>query len=79
MMIHVDLFFINLNQSGGHAPPSKNPKEKKMLTEKQKDRNFQVMIYGILKEKELGLLSKDEYLLRYKEARNICYPQESET
>jgi hypothetical protein len=50
-----------------------------MLTENQKDRNFQVMIYGILKEKELGLLSKDEYLLRYKEARNICYPQESET
>jgi hypothetical protein len=29
-MIHVDLFFINLNQSGGHAPPFKNPKEKKM-------------------------------------------------
>lgn len=50
-----------------------------MFTEKQKDRNFKVMIYGILKEKELGLLSKDEYLQRYKEARNICYPQERET
>lgn len=49
------------------------------LTEGEKTRAFTVMVHGIWKERELGLLTREQLTERMQEARDACFETIKET
>jgi len=49
------------------------------MTEGERTRAFAVMVYGIWKERELGLLTREQLTERMQEARDACFKTTEET
>lgn len=49
------------------------------MTEGEKTRAFSVMVHGIWKERELGLLTREQLTERMQEARDHCFETTKET
>jgi len=49
------------------------------MTEGERTRAFAVMVYGINKERELGLLTREQLTERMQEARDHCFETIKET